>query len=91
VLSFETYLETLVAAERGLGVAFGMFPMTTHWLTAGRLAAPLCQRTPIEGGVYLVFRPQDPRRELLVRIAAWLRAEYGRLPALPDGPVTPRA
>jgi DNA-binding transcriptional LysR family regulator len=83
LLSFESYFETLKAAERGLGVAIGLFPTTTEWVRSGRLAVPLGLRVPVAGGVYMVFRANDPRRELLSEIAAWLKEQYAQLPALP--------
>lgn len=85
VLTLETYFQTLTAAERGVGVAFGLFPMTTEWVRAGRLAVPFETRVKVDGGVYLAFRAGDPRRELFVRIAAFLREEYAALPSLLDG------
>jgi LysR family glycine cleavage system transcriptional activator len=83
LLSFESYFETLKAAERGLGVAIGLFPTTTEWVLTGRLAVPLDLRVPVAGGVYMVFRANDPRRELLTEIATWLQEQYAQLPALP--------
>jgi LysR family glycine cleavage system transcriptional activator len=91
MLSFEGYFETLTAAERGLGVAFGLFPMSSEWATSGRLAIPLGLRVPVEGGVYMVFRNHDPRHALLSEIAAWLREHYAALPVLPNGRVAKRA
>jgi hypothetical protein len=38
-LSFEGYFETLTAAERGLGVAFGLFPVNTPPRAARRRRA----------------------------------------------------
>lgn len=90
-LSFEGYLETLAAAEHGLGIAFGLFPITSDWVMRGRLAAPLDWRVAVEGGVYLVFRADDPRHALLTEIAAWLREQYSALPPLPPGRVVKRA
>jgi LysR family glycine cleavage system transcriptional activator len=87
ILSFESYLETLIAAERGLGVALGLFPTTTEWVNGGRLAVPFGMRIPVEGGVYFVFRANDPRRALLGEVAAWLREQYAELPLLPAGRV----
>jgi LysR family transcriptional regulator, glycine cleavage system transcriptional activator len=85
VLSFESYFETLTAAEQGLGVAFGLFPMTTEWVLKQRLAVPFARRVPVEGGVYLLFRARHPRHTLLTSVAAWLRHEYSALPPLPVG------
>ncbi|HEX6240018.1 MAG TPA: LysR substrate-binding domain-containing protein [Polyangiales bacterium] len=88
-LSFESYFETLAAAERGLGVAFGLFPMTSHWITQGRLAVPLAWRTEVPGGVYLVSRHDDPRELLLREVAGWLREQYATLQMLARGRVVP--
>jgi LysR family transcriptional regulator, glycine cleavage system transcriptional activator len=85
ILTLETYFQTVTAAERGVGVAFGLFPMTTQWVRAGRLAVPFKVRAPVDGGVYLAFRPHDKRRELFLAIADFLRSEYAALPALPEG------
>jgi LysR family glycine cleavage system transcriptional activator len=84
-LSFEGYVETLTAAERGLGIAFGLFPMTSDWLRQGRLAVPFSWRYELPGGVYLVFRADDPRHALFMEVAAWLREQYATLAPLPDG------
>jgi DNA-binding transcriptional LysR family regulator len=85
IVSFDSSFETLTAAERGHGVAFGLFPMTTPWVQAGRLAVPFRVRTPIEGGVHFVYRPNDPRGDFLTEVAAWLAEEYACLPPLPHG------
>lgn len=86
-LSFEGYYETLAAAERGFGVSFGLFPMTSEWVRRERLAVPLTSRTEAEGGVHLVYRSNDPRHALLSEVAAWIREQYAALPALPSGRV----
>jgi LysR family transcriptional regulator, glycine cleavage system transcriptional activator len=91
ILALESYFETLTAAERGLGVAFGLFPMTTEWVQRRRLAVPFSRRVPVEGGVYLVFRDRDPRQGLFRQIAEWLRSEYAGIPPLPAGRVVPRS
>ena len=90
ILSFQSYFETMIAAEQGLGVAFGLFPMTSEWVLKRRLGVPFGTRHPVEGGVYLVFRTQDPRQLLLAEVAAWLREQYAALPALPEGRIAPR-
>jgi LysR family glycine cleavage system transcriptional activator len=89
ILALESYFQTLTAAERGLGVAFGLFPMTSEWVERGRLAIPFPARSPLEGGVYLVHRPNDPRRALFADLAALLRSEYAALAALPAGRIVP--
>jgi len=86
-LSFESYFETLTAAERGLGVAFGLFPITSGWLRQRRLAVPLAWRLDVPGGMYLVYRSDDPRKLLLGEVAGWLRERYAALEPLPEGRV----
>lgn len=88
---FETCFEALRAAEHGLGVAFAVFPIATHWVTSGRLAVPLPDRIPLPGKATFVHpppeadQPQGPVRLPLPDIAAWLAAEFRALPALPPG------
>jgi LysR family glycine cleavage system transcriptional activator len=89
-LTFEGYIETLTAAERGLGVAFGLFPMTSEWVRQGRLTVPLPWRQQVQGGVYLVFRANDPRHALLTQVAAWLREQYAGLSPLSPGRIVTR-
>lgn len=89
ILPLDSYFQTVTGAERGLGAAIGLFPMTTEWVRAGRLAVPFAQRGEVEGGVYLVFRSGDRRRELFGAIATFLREEYAALPALGPGRIVP--
>ncbi len=89
LLTFETCYEVLRAAEYGLGVTFGMFPITTDWVMSGRLAVPLAHRQPLTGCVYLVHRSGDGCFPF-VEIAAWLKAAYEALPRLPEGRIVPR-
>ena len=63
--SFDSYLATLQAAAYGSGVALGLFPLSTAWLTDGRLEAPLSLRLP-GGAYYLVYRPEDRERSELI-------------------------
>lgn len=84
-LSLETYFETMRAAEQGLGVAFGVFPMTSAWLLDGRIAAPFEWRNVLPGHVSLVHRIADNDRFPFAAIAEWLTAEYNTLPPLPPG------
>jgi LysR family glycine cleavage system transcriptional activator len=85
VLSFEGYLEILRAAEQGLGVAFGIFPMVTEWVMSGRLAVPLALRVPFAGKICLVYRRADDKDPLYAALLSWLREQYASLPVLPKG------
>jgi LysR family glycine cleavage system transcriptional activator len=84
VTTLETYYETVRAAEQGLGVAFGVFPITTHWVSSGRLAVPHSIRVPLAGGAMWMYRASDPR-PVLAEIGEWLREQYEMLPELPSG------
>jgi LysR family transcriptional regulator, glycine cleavage system transcriptional activator len=90
VLRFDGYLEALRAAEQGLGVAFGIFPFATEWVTSGRLAVPLPMRVPFSGKIGFVHRKADARDPLYAALATWLRQQYATLPALPSGRVLRR-
>jgi hypothetical protein len=85
LLSFEGYIETMRAAEQGLGVAFGVFPMTTEWVTSGRLAVPLPWRIPFLQKISFVHRVTDAQEALYRELTAWLRQQYAELPELPRG------
>jgi DNA-binding transcriptional LysR family regulator len=91
VQTFQSYYETVRAAEHGLGVATGMFPLTTHWVLQGRLAVPFAQRYVLPGFVALVHRARDDARFPFAALTEWLREEYAALPALPAGRITPRS
>jgi hypothetical protein len=81
---FETCYDTLRAAEHGLGVAFGVFPVAMPFVQSGKLAVPLVERLPLPGQVCFVHRPDDQRFPF-AEIAAWMVEEYRALPALPEG------
>jgi LysR family glycine cleavage system transcriptional activator len=79
--SFDSYLATLQAAAHAMGVAAGLFPLSTSWVRDGRLAVPLPLRVP---GVayYLVYRPEDRERPELLSLRSWLSARFATLPPL---------
>ena len=82
-LYFDGYLETMRAAEQGLGVAFGVFPMTTSWVLDGRLATPLSIRSPLSGEICFVYREAEVEDPLYMEVATWLLERYAALPAWP--------
>lgn len=85
VLCFDGYLEALRAAEQGLGVTFGIFPLATEWVRSGRLAVPLALRVPFQGKICFVYRKADGRDPLYGQLGAWLCEQFASLPALPAG------
>jgi LysR family glycine cleavage system transcriptional activator len=87
LLLFDNYLETMRAAEQGLGVALALFPMTTGWVLDGRLAVPLPLRLPLTAKICFVHREADADHALYTRLADWLRKQYAALAPLPAGRV----
>jgi len=85
ILRFESYFETMLAAEQGLGLAFGLFPISVDWVLSGRLSVPLAVRTELPGQVCLVHRPRPDEQEFFAAFASWLREQYEELPSLPAG------
>jgi LysR family glycine cleavage system transcriptional activator len=90
IKTFETYFETVRAAEHGLGLAIGLFPLTTHWVTTGRLAVPFPQRTTLPNFISLVHRHGQEAALSLAALADWLAAQYAALPVLAEGRIVPR-
>lgn len=88
VWRFETCFEAMRAAEHGLGVTFGIFPLVTSWVESGRLAVPLAARLPLPGYVSFVHRATDSEERFpLQAIAAFWADQFRALPALPEGRV----
>ncbi|MET0344271.1 MAG: LysR substrate-binding domain-containing protein [Polyangiales bacterium] len=84
-LGFDSCFEALCAAQHGLGVAIGMFPVATPWVLDSRLAVPLPLREMLPGSAFLVHREADETRFPYRRIAQWLKDHYDALPMLPEG------
>ena len=84
-LSFDSCFEAMRAAEHGLGVAVGIFPVVTSWVHDDRLAVPLALRHVLPGSAYLAYRIADAERFPFRRITEWIEARYRALPSLPQG------
>lgn len=89
VWSFETCFEALCAAEHGVGVAFGFFPLVTPWVHSGRLAVPLALRAPLPGVVSFVHPSAHAERFPFAAIGRWLADEFAALSPLPPGRIVP--
>lgn len=87
IWKFETCMESVCAAEQGLGIAMGVFPLLSSWVEAGRLCVPLASRQQLPD-VALVYPSAYESRFPLLELARYLKEEYERLPALPEGRVT---
>jgi DNA-binding transcriptional LysR family regulator len=82
VVSFETLVEAVRAAEEGPGVMCGMMPIMANIVKKGRLAIAIDDERPAPE--VLVFQvPSDhPDPERLGRVGDWIADCYHRLPAL---------
>ena len=83
MLTFESYFETIRAAEEGHGYAEGLFPITSGRSLSGRLTAPLAARVPISEALYLVHQPGDESRPGMKELHDWLATSLAELPDLP--------
>jgi LysR family transcriptional regulator, glycine cleavage system transcriptional activator len=83
--SFDSYFATMQAAAHGIGVAVGLFPLSSAWVHDGRLSVPLPLRAP-GIGYYVVYRPEDRERAELSSLRTWLAARFAALRPLDSVP-----
>jgi LysR family glycine cleavage system transcriptional activator len=83
-LIFDSYFASMRAAEKGLGVAFGVFPLSSSLLLEGRLIAPLTVRVRAAARVHFVCRLADAEQAPFSELRARIRARFAALPALPE-------
>jgi LysR family glycine cleavage system transcriptional activator len=84
-IAFDSYLATLQAAAHGVGVALGLFPLSTAWVRDGRLVAPLWPLAGEGYGYHLVCRPEERASSELVALRSWLEERFRALPRLVTG------
>ncbi len=80
-LVMDSYLSSMKAAEEGLGIAIGVFPLINKWVRDGRLAL-ISQPRDIPYKNYFVYRRNDQKKEQLERCYQWLKAKYQELGAM---------
>lgn len=84
VLVFDSYYAAMSAAEKGLGVALGLFPLTTSWVAAGRLAAPFPVRAKVPEAHYILFRNGCESREECLAFRDWIFKQFALLTPLDE-------
>ncbi|MEZ4404419.1 MAG: LysR substrate-binding domain-containing protein [Kofleriaceae bacterium] len=84
-LILDSFLATMRAAEQGLGVAVGLFPLAEPWLRLGRLVAPLPTRFPLSESYQLVCRKAERGRPEIVALRRWLQAQFAALASTTRG------
>lgn len=82
-LFLDSLLATSRAAEQGLGLAIGVFPLMSPLIRTGRLVAPFPIWVPVPEGYHLVWREEDSDKPAIQAFRTWLRELLGSL-RLPD-------
>ena len=77
-LVMDSYLAAMKAAEAGLGIAIGLFPLNNQWLRQGRLVT-VSKPIAIPYKNYFVFRKNDKKRAQLERCYLWIKKRYQEL------------
>jgi len=72
-LFFDSYDAAIRAAEEGLGIAIGVFPISNNKIREGRLTTLSDQFFPIEEAFYLVTVPNIYKRESYRILLCWLK------------------
>ncbi len=77
-LVMDSYLAAVKAAEEGLGIAIGVFPLKNHWIRMGRLVT-VSKPVEIAYKNYFVFRRNSKKQVQLECCFRWLKAKYEEL------------
>mgnify|MGYP000022797635 FL=1 len=77
-LVMDSYLSAMKAAEEGLGIAIGLFPLNNKWVRMGRLVT-VFEPIDISYKNYFVFRRNDRKQKQLACCFQWLKAKYQAL------------
>jgi DNA-binding transcriptional LysR family regulator len=83
-LVFDSYFVTVRAAEKGLGIAVGLFPTTSSAVIEGRLVTPFPFRMRPRAKFHFLCKKSDASRAVFAALADWARARFAELPALPE-------
>ena len=79
-LVFDSLLAAVTAADRGLGVALGLFPLIAQWVVDGRLVAPLPTMWPIPQRYYICYREEDAQSKSISAVCDWVAELFAGLP-----------
>lgn len=72
----DNYLSGLRAVEQRLGIGVVILPLSTSWLTEGRIRLHSTTLVDIPQRYWLMYASSSPRRTELARVGEWLQAEF---------------
>ncbi|MBV1882071.1 MAG: LysR family transcriptional regulator [Pseudomonadales bacterium] len=78
-LFFNSYTAAIKAAEQGLGIVIGLFPLTEKIVREKKLVALNSQHLPIEAAFYFVTKANNTKRESYDVLLAWFRDLFSQL------------
>ena len=78
-LFFDSYDAAIRAAEAGLGLAIGIFPVTHRKVAEGKLTTVIPQHIPVEDAYYLVTRPNTNKSASYGKLSSWLKTVFANL------------
>ncbi len=76
-LYFDSYGAGIRAAEEGLGIAMGVFPISNNKIAEGLLTTLSEQYSPLEEAFYLVTKHNDSKQENYRILLHWLQYIFG--------------
>lgn len=77
-LYFDSYEAGIKAAEAGLGIAIGVFPISNQSISEGRLITLSDHYIPIKEAFYLVLKPNQAKLDSYQELAHWLREIFNQ-------------
>jgi len=78
-LFFDSYDACIRAAEEGLGLVVGVFPISNKAVNKKRLITLARKHSPLEEAFYLVTKPNDNKQESYQALLKWLKQVFADL------------
>lgn len=77
-LILDCYLAAMSAAEKGLGIAICLLPLTNAWLTPDRLIA-LAPPLPLKQKHFFLMRNDQHKRQQMLAVYEWVKGKFDAL------------
>ena len=78
-LFFDSYDACIRAAEEGLGLVVGVFPISNKAVDKKKLITLARKHSPLEEAFYLVTKPNDNKQESYQALLKWLKQVFSEL------------